>query len=214
MIRIRISQNQKDRLEDMICSDAKKAGTGLYKVLEEPDVKNLLKTKPPYRKLYEELYDTQSGEPSQEKVEELLKADKNKLKDYINRFGSFNMKGSKDKDLATELLEKVFRYDTFSKRAVAVDILTEMGVSVCPYCNRQYTFTSKSGKVRAQLDHYYPKTLYPYLALSLYNMVPSCGICNQAKSSLNTLKTPIMYPYEEDFEDEARFEIVAKSAGD
>lgn len=58
-------------------------------------------------------------------------------------------------------------------------------VNVCPYCNRQYTFTTyKSGKnkgVRPQFDHFLPKSKYPYFALSFYNLIPSCPTCNHAK---------------------------------
>lgn len=78
-------------------------------------------------------------------------------------------------------------------------ILQLMDVPVCPYCNRQYTFTLASGKSRPQMDHYYPRDLYPYLAVSLYNLVPCCAVCNTAKGPLDTMKDPILYPYDEGF---------------
>lgn len=34
----------------------------------------------------------------------------------------------------------------------------------------------------AKLDHFYPKSLYPFFALSLYNLIPVCGTCNLVKS--------------------------------
>ncbi len=85
--------------------------------------------------------------------------------------------------------------------------LKEMNITVCPYCNRQYVFTVQSGKVRAQLDHYYPKSRYPYLALSLYNMIPCCSICNRTKSSLDTYASPILYPYDEEYGYRAKFTL-------
>lgn len=88
-----------------------------------------------------------------------------------------------------------------------------MKVTVCPYCNRQYIFTLSNGHVRPQFDHYYPKSRYPYLALSLYNMIPSCSICNMAKSSLDTLKEPILYPFVEEMGSEAKFVIKGKQNG-
>lgn len=55
-------------------------------------------------------------------------------------------------------------------------------VKVCPYCNRQYitSYESKDGteKTTADVDHYYPQSAYPYLQMNIYNMIPSCNICN------------------------------------
>ncbi|MBK8805636.1 MAG: hypothetical protein IPO21_02855 [Bacteroidales bacterium] len=54
----------------------------------------------------------------------------------------------------------------------------------CTYCNRIYTTTKKSksgGKLmRPQFDHWFPKEKYPLLALSFYNLIPSCSICNSS----------------------------------
>lgn len=57
-----------------------------------------------------------------------------------------------------------------------------LDVRVCPYCNRQYitTLLMDDAKTRADIDHFKPKSKYPWLALSLYNMVLSCKTCNSA----------------------------------
>lgn len=60
-------------------------------------------------------------------------------------------------------------------------------VSVCPYCNRNFIESVKenvsNGKVLRtfQLDHFYDKATYPMLAVSFYNLVPTCGSCNLHK---------------------------------
>ena len=41
----------------------------------------------------------------------------------------------------------------------------------------------KTGNLRPELDHFYPKSIYPFLAMSFYNLIPSCPICNHTKSS-------------------------------
>ena len=162
-----------------------------------------------------ELYDKNQGlSNSEEKmkpsldeqtidIKKLLLADKQQLEGYINKFGKISRNNSK------ELCEKIFRYDTFSGRKSAYNILKIQNVTVCPYCNRQYIFTLGNHKVRPQFDHYYPKSIYPYLALSIFNLIPSCSICNQAKSSFDTHNCPILYPYEEEFGDEVRFRIIS-----
>lgn len=57
-----------------------------------------------------------------------------------------------------------------------------LGVTVCPYCNRAYvnTYYTSKGKTRPDLDHFLPKSKYPYLSLSIYNLIPSCKVCNSS----------------------------------
>lgn len=64
--------------------------------------------------------------------------------------------------------------------------LTEaMAFNACPYCNAEeiiYQTINVGGEehniMDSELDHFYPKTRVPYLAISLYNLVPSGSICN------------------------------------
>lgn len=75
-------------------------------------------------------------------------------------------------------------------------LANELKIDVCPYCNRQYTFTVNSKKkTRPQFDHFYSKSDYPYFALSFYNLIPSCSECNRIKG-----RDDIKFnPYVEDF---------------
>ena len=68
------------------------------------------------------------------------------------------------------------------------DLLPE--IRTCPYCNRSYTFSidekmdetsDKKVRVKPEFDHFYPKAKYPCLALSFYNLIPSCPVCNHLK---------------------------------
>jgi hypothetical protein len=86
----------------------------------------------------------------------------------------------------------VFNYGKFCAKNSplwnAYSLCAKAKHTVCPYCQQAYAFTVKKargGAFRPTLDHYYPKGKYPYLALSLYNLVPSCYSCN---SSLKTTK--------------------------
>ncbi|GAA4026418.1 hypothetical protein GCM10022386_07280 [Flavobacterium cheonhonense] len=74
----------------------------------------------------------------------------------------------------------------------AYDLAKNLDIPTCPYCNRIYTktVTNPTKITRPTFDHWFPKSKYPLLALSFYNLVPSCNICNMGKSndpfSLNT----------------------------
>lgn len=63
-------------------------------------------------------------------------------------------------------------------------LAARLGVKVCPYCNRTYTFTISEDDVltRPQFDHFKPKSVYPFFAVSFYNLIPSCPVCNMIKA--------------------------------
>lgn len=67
----------------------------------------------------------------------------------------------------------------------------------CNYCNREYIFIyEKKGKgMVPQFDHWFPKKDFPLLALSFYNLVPSCATCNTIKSSDNLNLLNHLHPY-------------------
>lgn len=86
-------------------------------------------------------------------------------------------------------------------------LINELNIKVCPYCNRSFldTYTYlQTGKIisNAQLDHFYCKEQYPYLAVSLYNLIPCCATCNHRKSNNGE---NIIYPYKECFGENAKF---------
>ncbi len=77
----------------------------------------------------------------------------------------------------------IFKDKTKGKYS-ALNFVQHLSVSVCPYCNRNYIFSLPISKRRtSQLDHFYPKDRYPFLALSFYNLIPSCTTCNHLKSN-------------------------------
>lgn len=209
MIKIDIDDKTKKEIEKMYLSDAHSAKTGIFNVLNSSDVKKKLKND--HAAIFNVLYDKANEELKEKEVEKLLLANRKELENYISMFKSYDAK-EKESDY---LLDHVFKYKNYANRNIAYSISHKMNVTVCPYCNRQYIFTvaPSKGKVRPQFDHFFPKKQYPYLALSLYNMIPSCSICNMAKSSLNTYTTPVLYPFDEEVGYTASFEIHIKEKG-
>ncbi|MBN3054485.1 HNH endonuclease family protein [Pectobacterium brasiliense] len=49
-----------------------------------------------------------------------------------------------------------------------------------------------------QIEHFYPKSIYPELCFSWDNFLPSCNKCNLSKSNLDTNLTPIINPYDDE----------------
>lgn len=86
-------------------------------------------------------------------------------------------------------LRKCFDYEWFSRsKEWNLGMLAEKlnkHLKFCPYCNAEtiYAFTIKEEKVRvlrSAFDHYFPRARYPFLGLSLYNLIPACTRCNSS----------------------------------
>lgn len=91
----------------------------------------------------------------------------------------------------------------------AYHLADALKIDVCPYCNKNYTYTimNKSTQyTRPDFDHFLPKNKYPYFALSFYNLIPSCQICNRTVKHTKefTLGTHL-HPYKDDFNSIKRF---------
>ena len=98
------------------------------------------------------------------------------------------------------------------------NLLVDLGIKVCPYCNRNYVTWYKSDDktiITADLDHYYQKDYYPLFALSLFNFVPSCQVCNSRLKGTNPMEETL-YPFEEGFDDDAsfKFQLLSKNPND
>ncbi|MBO6062287.1 MAG: HNH endonuclease [Clostridia bacterium] len=104
-------------------------------------------------------------------------------------------------------LSKAFDYKELSGDSKLRSVIELLGVRICPYCGRAFTgaVRRKNGKLirTDQLDHFLPKSKYPQLALSLWNLIPSCGACNNRKS--DDCEDEILYPYAEEMGDACRF---------
>jgi hypothetical protein len=88
----------------------------------------------------------------------------------------------------------------------------EHGIKTCPYCNRNYIFVvdSDNKKLRPEIDHFYPKSIYPFLAMSFYNLIPSCQICNHTKKDKDAFEDKLKSPYEITLTD-FRFKYIPKN---
>lgn len=81
-----------------------------------------------------------------------------------------------------ELIVWAMRYDHV-QGVVFPKVIRALGIKTCVYCNAQYAITTRNHESLYQLDHCYPKSLYPYLCTSFFNLQPCCGSCNQRKSA-------------------------------
>lgn len=170
------------------------------------------------------------GEHDYKVMKEIIIAKPDRLEEIIEeiekRFGVFHKRG-RGGDASTKLgkvILNVFYYSVWRSEPNTITwIAEEFNTPVCCYCNRQYTSSIeleeiggiKQHKLLFQTDHFYPKVYYPYLALSFYNLVPSCPGCNSGfKSNKRFSINHYIHPYVDSFHEAYKFKLLGKSADD
>lgn len=134
-----------------------------------------------------------------------------------------------DRVAGEKVVRDAFVYDRFrdGKKAVfengrlrwrksdwgAFAYIKMLNVRYCPYCNAETVYTVRTqgadgriGLYKSALDHFLPKSAYPFLALSLTNLVPACFRCNsQLKKAVSKQALQWDNPYRENLADGIRF---------
>lgn len=144
------------------------------------------------------------------------------IKDDLSEFGLGS--ALKDVTLCRRALKPLFCYDAFRDgKSLALEkgkvvqgedgsspwnglsFLQSVDAHVCPYCNADTVYavefkSKRTGLVykitKSALDHFYCRKTFPYLGLSLYNLVPSCTRCNTSLKNAKTLRPEkVLHPY-------------------
>ena len=103
--------------------------------------------------------------------------------------------GKKNKKQFNDAIIDALRYDYVRNSPNGyVSYFDRLNINACVYCNASYIVntnirsktlgskTSLNTMGRYELDHYLPKSLFPFLCVSFYNLQPSCPFCNRWKS--------------------------------
>lgn len=109
--------------------------------------------------------------------------------------------------IKVEELIKVLGYESIRKNHVTW-LVRSLGLKACPYCGSQYLLNAESlqeKKSLCELDHFFPKKRYPFLAISVFNLIPSCGPCNRLKGEEETSLANYPHPYLDDLNQIFRF---------
>lgn len=134
--------------------------------------------------------------------------------------------GDQNVEPYSQLLKKIFYYEKITSEnglgktdhGIQWDnykITKEVGIDVCPYCNRNWINTVKganSNKItNPELDHFFCKDQYPLLGLSFYNLIPSCKTCNsRIKLGAKMVYGKHLSPYERGYGEISKFQTIAK----
>jgi hypothetical protein len=115
------------------------------------------------------------------------------------------------------LIQEIIPYDKFIKKEAkpynGYNLANALKVNVCPYCNRVYTNTiigkGNSLIIRPTFDHFFSQKDHPILALSFFNLIPSCNYCNSSlKGSIPFVLDMHLHPYKEGFGTDVTFDYL------
>jgi hypothetical protein len=159
---------------------------------------------------------------NKETLKKILSAQPSEMNTILNDFSKniYNLKEYKCETVKKDIniIELFFNYSSWfsgidtNKKYGPYAISNALNRNTCTYCNRNYSLTITKNKkasklIRPQLDHWFSKENYPFLALSFYNLIPCCASCNSASVKGRnefSLKTHI-HPYEEDISEKFKF---------
>ena len=88
--------------------------------------------------------------------------------------------GSKKADSFHNLLISSLMYNEI-RTYIYPKFLKKVSVKTCVYCNANFAITDENGVAYYTVDHWKPKSKYPFLCISFFNLVPCCFSCNRNK---------------------------------
>lgn len=112
---------------------------------------------------------------------EVIQADFETLTRIAKKLDSCTMLPTQYKDFMIKTL--------YMNRFPRKEFMESLGVTVCPYCNRNFVNSARK-RTMCDLDHFFNKDTYPILAVSFYNLVPVCHSCNHSKSVQDVSYSP------------------------
>jgi len=118
--------------------------------------------------------------------------------------------GTSDDIKKNESIKFVFNYTELRETYISSFFEDNLTISTCYYCNIDYINSynvDKKKKNKFTLDHYYDKSTYPYLALSLYNFVPSCYACNSKLKGIKEFSNLSPSSIKFDFNQKVKFRL-------
>jgi len=118
------------------------------------------------------------------------------------------------------IVKQLFNYDKANSKTITPKLSKlqpkissffqdKVGVESCYFCNIEFInkFKNAKGEIKNgfTLDHYMDKGKYPFLALSLYNLIPSCYTCNSKVKGIDEINSISPSSSKFDFDKKVKF---------
>lgn len=134
-------------------------------------------------------------------LESLVRIKPQRIPTFTNRISIKYPDLNNKKSILYKAVYKLFVEWIYKTPKIKYLLVSLVDIHTCPYCNRNYIYrckkTNNNTVVKPEIDHYLTKDTYPYLAISFYNLIPSCQYCNgvTGKHTANSLQTGLINPY-------------------
>jgi len=106
-------------------------------------------------------------------------------------------------------LKEIFKYQDKFQKHISELFKKHLDIHTCYYCNIDFIniFKTRNKKLLTgyTLDHIANKVQYPYLALSLYNLIPVCYICNSKLKKEHNIGESVPTSSTFDFDTKVKF---------
>lgn len=116
-----------------------------------------------------------------------------------------------------QIVKSVFNYENYRNTERPASYFDSYNINFCPYCNKDEVqnieeIDNSTGNILRtrlyQLDHFYPRSRYPYLSLSFFNLIPGCANCNATLKGEKDFNINTHFnPFDKRFDDFFHFEI-------
>ena len=151
-------------------------------------------------KTLKEVFDEKFKKEFDCSLDDLLYGSFEKLQEIKNNLGDMSKRDD---------VKAIFNYETKFQKPISKFFEQYVEVHTCYFCNIEFinTFMTKDENIKNgfTLDHYIDKGKYPYLALSLYNLIPSCYTCNSKVKRVHEVETLSPASVHFDFDDKVKF---------
>ncbi len=158
-------------------------------------------------KTLKELFDKKFKTEFECTLEELLCGSFEKLQEIKSRLGDMSERDD---------VKVLFNYETKFQTPISKFFEKHVEVHTCYFCNIEFinTFITQDEKMKNgfTLDHYIDKGKYPYLALSLYNLIPSCYTCNTKVKGIHPIETLSPSSKYFDFKNKVKFKTFIQNS--
>ena len=91
----------------------------------------------------------------------------------------------------------------FSRIKFHINFCEENNLSVCPYCD----IDTLHNIGNREIEHFLPKSEYPFLAMHPNNLISSCDSCNKYEGKKTEYYIPIVSPYNYQIGDLIKFKV-------
>lgn len=94
-------------------------------------------------------------------------------------------------------------YSNYNRIVFHKNFCDENGLTVCPYCD----IDTLNNIGNREIEHFAPKSKYPFISMHPYNLISSCSSCNKYEGKKTNYYIPIKSPFTIQYGDCVKFNI-------